>query len=92
LKQFRLAGNPASRKQDATWMRQFDAAVLQELESEKPANGFEHQLPHWYSQVGVGVTVVVTVHDDVVGVGVGADVVELEEYPSGGTYPHGCED
>jgi hypothetical protein len=36
--------------------------------------------------------VVVTVHDDVVGVGVGADVVELEEYPSGGTYPHGCED
>ena len=65
--------------------------MLQELESEKLAKGLEHQFPHEYSQVGVGDMVVVTVHDDGVGVSVSVELVELEE-DTGGTYPHGSED
>ena len=49
--------------------------------SEKGGSGFEHHLPHWYSQVGVGVDTIVDVHRDavvlLVVVGVG-EVCSLE--------------
>ena len=65
-KQFILEGNPAFRKQEETWTAQFAAAVEQEPASLKGAKGLEHQLPHWYSQVGVGEMTVVEVQRDAV--------------------------
>ena len=53
--------------------------MLQELESEKLGKGLEHQFPHEYSQVGIGETVVVTVHDDRVGDGVNVDVNDEDD-------------
>jgi hypothetical protein len=74
-KQSKEAGKPALRKQEATWTAQALAAVAQPFASLKAGIGFEHQFPHWYSHVGVGVTVVVEVQSDgffdVEGVGVG---------------------
>lgn len=61
-------------KQAKTCTAQFAADVPQDPWSENGGNGFEHHLPHWYSQVGVGVDTIVDVHRDtvvllVVGVG-----------------------
>jgi hypothetical protein len=58
------------------------AAVLQDPASAKLDSGLEHQLPHLYSQLGVGDTTEVDVHSDGLG-------DELEEGAGGGTYPQG---
>jgi hypothetical protein len=63
-KQFKESGKPACKKQDATWTVQALAAVMQPFASLKSGMGVEHQSPHLYSQVGVGVTVVVLVQRD----------------------------
>lgn len=64
LKQFKESGKPALRKQEATWTAQALCAVEQPFASENSGMGVEHQFPHLYSQVGVGVTVVVFVQSD----------------------------
>jgi hypothetical protein len=56
-KQFKLAGKPAWRKQDATCTLQDEKAAKHELESVKVGIGVEHQFPHEYSHVGMGVVV-----------------------------------
>lgn len=65
-KQSKLAGKPAWRKQDATCTLQEEKAAKQEFESLKAGIGVEHQFPHLYSQVGVGVVVNVEVQRDAV--------------------------
>ena len=68
------------------------AAVVQESLSEKGGRGLEHQLPHLYSQVGVGEMVVVEVQREGVGlvevVGVGVGLVDDDE----DTAPQGSVD
>jgi hypothetical protein len=63
-KQFKLSGHPACKKQLVVCTRQFVTAVLQEPPSLKGGRGLEHHFPHLYSQVGIGVTVTVDVHND----------------------------
>jgi hypothetical protein len=55
--QSRFAGNPACRKQDRSWILHCPTALRHEVASEKLGRGVEHQFPHLYSQVGVGLTV-----------------------------------
>lgn len=66
------AGHPAFLKQEKTCTAQFAADVLHDPWSEKGGSGFEHQFPHRYSQVGVGVDTIVDVHSDTVLLVVGA--------------------
>jgi hypothetical protein len=47
-------------------MAQFAAEVEHDGWSENGGRGFEHQLPHWYSQVGVGVDTIVDVHKETI--------------------------
>lgn len=65
-KQLKLAGKPAWAKQDATCTLQEEKAAEQEFESVKSGIGVEHQFPHEYSQVGVGVVVYVEVQREAV--------------------------
>lgn len=65
-KQFKLSGKPACKKQEATCTLQEEKAVQQESESVNAGIGLEHQFPHEYSQVGVGVVVYVEVQRDAV--------------------------
>ncbi len=51
-------GKPADRKQDVTCNSQALTAVKHEGWSENSGIGVEHQDPHLYSQVGVGLMVV----------------------------------
>jgi hypothetical protein len=62
-------------KQEKTCTAQLDAEVLQDPWSEKGGRGLEHHLPHWYSQVGVGVDTMVDVQSDTVLLVVGVDEV-----------------
>lgn len=65
-KQFRLSGNPACKKQEASCTLQAATALEQELGSLKGGRGLEHHFPHLYSQVGVGDTVTVDVQREAV--------------------------
>jgi hypothetical protein len=85
-KQFSEAGKPAPRKHEASWTAQLLAAVLHDGLSENGGSGFEHQLPHLYSQVGVGEIVVVDVHRDAVLL-----VVEVGDVVLGGVELGGVE-
>jgi hypothetical protein len=60
------AGHPAFAKHEKTCTAQFAAAVEHDVWSENGGRGLEHQLPHLYSQVGVGVDTIVDVHKDTV--------------------------
>jgi hypothetical protein len=56
-KQSRASGQPALRKQEATWILQDDHAAKQLTSSVKSGSGVEHHFPHLYSHLG-GVTMV----------------------------------
>lgn len=61
-KQLKLPGKPACKKQAESWTSHEEEAVQQVVESLKVGSGFEHQLPHLYSHVGVGeVTILLNV-------------------------------
>ena len=51
---WRLAGQPAERKQSAIWIMHSATAISQVGLSENTGRGLEHQSPHPYSQVGAG--------------------------------------
>jgi len=65
-KQLRLSGNPACRKQDASWTEHEEKADQQEFWSVQDGRGLEHQFPHLYSHVGLGETVTVEVQREAV--------------------------
>ena len=60
LAHWRLAGQPAERKQSAIWRMHSATAILHVGLSENTGMGLEHHFPQPYSQVGKGV--VVTMH------------------------------
>jgi hypothetical protein len=70
LKQFRESGQPACRKQDVSWIAQFETAMEHSFLLVKGGRGLEHHFPHLYSQVGVGEMVVVDVQRETVGLDV----------------------
>lgn len=74
--QLRDSGNPACKKQEASWTEQAETALKQEPWSVQVGRGLEHHLPHWYSQVGVGETVTVEVQREAVVFVVVVQVVE----------------
>jgi hypothetical protein len=77
-------GKPASSRQAVNWTAQEPAAVKHEFLSVNVGIGFEHQLPHLYSHVGVGTMLVVEVQREALvfvvdgEVVVGFDVVDLD--------------
>ena len=53
-KHWRAAGHEFVKKQSATWSKQEDAALPQDVSSLKKGRGLEHHFPLAYSQVGAG--------------------------------------
>lgn len=76
MAQLSAAGQPALIQQSAIWRTQFATAIWQPLFSLQVGRGWEHQLPHPYSQVGAGAVVVHLLADEVVDV---VDVVFVVE-------------
>jgi hypothetical protein len=64
-KQFKLSGNWALEKQEATCRWQLLAASWQSEDVDQVGRGLEHQLPHLYSQ-GAGIVVVQRAAEEVV--------------------------